>query len=32
MNKNIFTTMLFRVRASNGSDGVFPYWSAPVSR
>jgi len=31
MNKNIFTTMLYRVRTSAGSDGVLPYRSAPVS-
>jgi hypothetical protein len=31
MNKNIFTTMPFRVRASAGSDGVLPYLSAPVT-
>jgi hypothetical protein len=32
MAKFIINTMLFRVRASNGSDGVLPYRSAPVSR
>jgi hypothetical protein len=31
MNKNIYITMLFRVRTSAGSDGVLPYRSAPLT-
>jgi len=32
MNKDIFTTMLFRICASAGSDGVLPYRGAPAIR